>query len=69
MDHTLQLRPVRGLDLLDLLSPTQEKVRRWSRGPLLIGLPFLYLFHFFAGLVRIVARLIPIALFTLRRKS
>jgi hypothetical protein len=69
MDHTLQLRPVRGLDLLDLLSPTQEKVRRWSRGPRLIGLPFLYLFHLFAGLGRIVVRLVPIALFTLRKKS
>lgn len=67
MDHTLQLRPVRALDLLDLLSPSSEEVRRWSRGPRIIGLPFLFLVRFFAGLGKVAARLYPIARFKLRK--
>jgi hypothetical protein len=65
MDHTLQVRPVRALDLLDLLSPTEEEVRRWSRGLRLVLLPFLFLSRFLAGLGKAALRLYPIARYKL----
>ena len=59
MEHTRELRLIRGLDLLDLLLPRPGETWRWrakGRGALL---PFLYLYRVLTGPVAIAAKALP----------
>lgn len=59
LDHTRELRLIRGLDLLDLLSPRPGEAWRWrtsGRGALL---PLLYLYRALTGPFAIAAQALP----------
>jgi len=49
LDHSRDVRLVRGLDLLDLLTPSADETRRWKSKGGALALPLLHLYRLVAG--------------------